>query len=162
MNIVVDKVVAVLQVLTLADAVSTNQHVNLSLDIREQCFFFFGYGREEREDLVEIKFLTNLERGASLYVTSDESRMQSVFLKDCRRKVLIEILSGVTERRKYDDFLVLTVDGIIELVAQVSNQLLEFTVMLRRNVGKHNKQELEVLIVAGEIFTPRDVVNVGQ
>ena len=54
MDVIINKVVAVLQVLAFGDAVRGNQHLDALLDVRQQLVRLFRDGREEGEDVVEV------------------------------------------------------------------------------------------------------------
>ena len=71
-NVEVYQIVAVLQVLPLADAVGGNEHVNLSVGVWKDGGFLLTDRREKSEYGVEIEFLPclQLQRGACLHVAS--------------------------------------------------------------------------------------------
>ena len=57
MDVVINKVVTILQVLTLADTVGSYQHVDILLQMGIDGSTLFGYGRKERQHLIEVEFL---------------------------------------------------------------------------------------------------------
>ena len=71
MYVVVDEIVAVLQVLTFADTVGGNEHVYSLLDIWQQLVSLLGNRREERQDGVEVS--TNTFDGSSDNIASDKT-----------------------------------------------------------------------------------------
>ena len=54
MDVVVDQIIAVLQVLALGNTVGGNQHIDLRRIVRKQNVFAFRDGREARQNGIQI------------------------------------------------------------------------------------------------------------
>ena len=90
-DVEVDQIVAVLQVLTLADAVGGDEHVNLTVGVGEDGCFLLADWREEGEHGVEVEFLPclQLQRSACFHVARHEGDVQIELLLDVGREVII-------------------------------------------------------------------------
>ena len=55
-DVVVDQIVAVLQVLTFRNTVGGNQNINIIFVVRVQQMLFFGNGRKERQHGIDVHF----------------------------------------------------------------------------------------------------------
>ena len=81
MDVVVDEVVAVLQVLSFADTVGGNEYVNLFLRFGKDGGTVFGQRREIGEDIVETH--RELTDGATSFGrTRNQCRVQSAVVLD--------------------------------------------------------------------------------
>ena len=74
--------------------------------------------------------------------------MQPCFLLDDGCEVVVEVLCRVGERCEDEYLLVVAVDGMAELFAQVLDKHVEFAVVLGRDVGEHGQQQADVLLVS--------------
>ena len=71
-------------------------------------------------------------------------------------------MSSVGERSKDNDFAVVSVDGVSEFIANVLQQLLQFTVVFRCDVGEHNEQQIKIVEVFAEIIAPLHIVHIVE
>ena len=76
MDVVVDEVVAVLQVLAFRDAISADQQVNLCRFVRQHDGFLLRTRREEGEQFLEVVAL--LERGLRRTFAGDFRAVQGL------------------------------------------------------------------------------------
>ena len=105
MNVVVDERVAILKVLALADAVGSNQQIDLSLGVGIDLSAFFRHRGESRQEIVQIR----ARPGQSRFVGSTASNkcaMNSQLVPRPIDKMGIEILRGIGEGGENDDLLV--------------------------------------------------------
>ena len=126
MDVVVDEVVAILQVLSLADAVGGNQHIYLVRDVRIDGCLFLRYGREQSQHLVEVQLLTlgQPQGTASLHITRDQSGVQTVPFLYGLCQAVVQILCGVREGGEDDNLLVIAVYRVGKLTTNVGYKLL--------------------------------------
>ena len=80
-DVIVDKVVAVLEVLTFRDAIRSDQDVDVRRSGGAEKIPVFGYRREAGQNIVE-RPLESLDRRAPINRARDNSGVQSVFLFD--------------------------------------------------------------------------------
>ena len=132
MDIIVDEIIAILQILTFRDTVCSNQYIDILLLCRHQLVSLLGYWREECQNTVEICFHSRNSRGKG--ITSYKSCLQSCLILDSRCQIIIEIFSGIRESRKDDYFLVVTIDGMSKFITEIFNKHLKLTIMLRGNI----------------------------
>ena len=124
MYIVVDKIVAILQVLSFGYAVGRYQHIYLFCNIRIQGRPFFGYGRKQRQYLVEIALFAHFQRCAGVHISRNKNRMQSMPVQNKRGKVVIQIKSRIGECGKYDNLFIRTVDRMRKFSSPIGYKLL--------------------------------------
>ena len=162
MYIIVNEIVAILKVLTFGDAVGGYKHINLFFEIGIKCVTLFRHRGEKSKHLVEVKFFTQLQCASCLDVARNECSVDAVLVEYYLRNIVVDILSSVGERSKDNDFAVVAIDWVSEFVANVLQQLLQFTVVLRRDVGKHNEQQIEIVEVFTEIIAPLNIVHIFE
>ena len=136
MDVVVDQVVAVLQVLTLRDAVCGDEHINDLWLLREEFVFFFRDRREECQYTIEIGW--HSFNGGTDSVACHQTHMQSCFFFYQRSQVIVKIFCCIGEGCENEHLLVVAVNGMCKLLSQVLNKHLEFAVMLRVDVLDHH------------------------
>ena len=160
MDVVVDEVVAILQVLTFGDAVGGDEHLYLFVDMGIDGILLFGDGREERQHLVEVEFFLQLQGASGFHVACDEGGVHPVFLFDGVSQVVVEVDGGVGEGGEDEHLLIVAVDGMGELVAEVGDELLQLAVVLGGDVLEHEAREFKLLLVALQILAPADEVDI--
>ena len=79
MNVIVDQIIAVLQVLAFGNAVCRNQYINLRGTTGHQNIPVFGERRKTGQYIVEC-CLEPLDRGASVNRAGNDSGVQPIFL----------------------------------------------------------------------------------
>ena len=131
MDVEVDEIVAVLQVLTLADAVGGDEHVNLTVGVGKYGYFLLADWREEGEHGVEVELLLAFSFSVVRASTSarHEGGVKIELLLDVGREVIIEINRRVGKGGEDNYFLVIAVYGVRKLLLQVRFQLGELAVM---------------------------------
>ena len=159
-NIIINKVVAVLKVLTFGDTVRGNQDVNLLLLIWQQLVSLFRYGREQCENRIELCRYA-LDRGSDT-TAGNKPCVQPCFLHDDGCEVLVEVFCRIGESREDKHFLVVAVDGMGKLIAQVLHEHLQLAVVLGRDVAKHDQQQADDFLVGYQVALPRAAIHVGQ
>ena len=100
MDIVVDAVIAVLQVLPFGDTVRCNQHVDLRGTARHEHVHAFRYGREACQHGVHIRTETG-NGGFPIHAAGYHCSMQAVFMQDECADIRIQIVGGIRERGEY-------------------------------------------------------------
>ena len=128
MYVVVDKIVAILQVLSFADAIRGNENVYLLVHLWQQGILFLGNGGKEREQGVEVGAYTLTGREPDctprLGTARYDGRVQIVFLPDTLGKVFVEVFCRVSEGGKDDYLLIIAVYWVGKLMAKIVYQLL--------------------------------------
>ena len=162
MYIIIDEIVAVLEVLSLRDAVGGDKHIYFLIEFGIDGSLFFRYRRKKSEDFIEVHFLTCLDCASRFDIAGDKGCVKPGAFLDERRNILIEILSRIGKCCENYDFLVAGIDWVGELRANIVYEQLKFAVMLRCNIFKHEQQCAEIIEVFDEIFTPLHIVHVGK
>lgn len=155
-DVVIDEIVAILQVLAFADAVSGDQQVDLALlghggDLGA----VLRHGGEIGEDLVEG---TVAERGAGVAAPTDQGHVDSQLAGAPREERLVEIDGGVGERGEDEHLpvrLAVLVEGRVRDLGR--DEPLEFGqlgVRGRRDVLRGVQQDAELVLVFLDVFEP--------
>ncbi|MPM29594.1 hypothetical protein SDC9_76134 [bioreactor metagenome] len=110
MDVVVDEVVAVLEVLALADDVGADQYVQLAGFARHGHVTLLGARGEQGHDLLEVVALP--QRGVGAVAAGDNRRLQSS-CSEGGREVLVEVISGVREGGEHQNLAVAGVDRML-------------------------------------------------
>ena len=153
MNVIVDEVVAVLQVLTFGNTVGCNQNIKLISASGQKYGFSFGNRRETGQHCVEVcPKLWN--GGLSVNRAGDLCRFQPEILFCKFTDVRKEIVCGIRERCENDDLLITRIDWLLNFLADQVKQRLQLCVMLRRDVGNHEGQEFQTLRVLFQFEHP--------
>ena len=76
--------------------------------------------------------------------------------------MIVQVLSRICECGKYEYFLIAGVDGMSHLLVQQAEQLLQFAVVLRRDVGHHQRQPFKHVSILFQFFPPALPVHVGK
>ena len=117
MNIVVDQIIAVLQILPFGDAVGGDQNINLLCTAWHQYVPPLGDGREAGQHIVQGSF-QSLDGGASVNTSGYDRRVQTVLLFDISGYLVIQILRRIGKRREDQHLLVTHVDGSTHFFVQ--------------------------------------------
>ena len=160
-NVVVDEIVAVLQVLTFGNTVGGNQNVKLILASGHQDSFPFRDRGETGQDSVEVGAeLWN--GGFAVHCAGDFSRFQTEFLFGKLADIRIEIIRRVGKSGEDDDFPIAGVDGMFDFLLDQVEQCLQLGIMLRRNIGNHQAQQFQIFCVLFQLPLPRNIVHIGK
>ena len=161
MDVVVDQIVAVLEVLAFGNAVRGDQDVDLVVVVREEKRLFLGKRGEEREDGVEVH-LELRNRGTPVLRAGDHGRVQAeLFLRE-RRDVLVEVGGRVGERGEDQDFPVAGIDRILDLLLNLRHQVIELGIVFRRDVRDHGDQQVERVDVFPQMHPPIGPAHIGK
>ena len=169
MDIVVNQIVAVLQVLTFRDTVCSDEYVDVFMNpwflgfvlFIKDVIFVFGDGREEGEYI--IKCTLKLRNGAfALCTTRDEGNVQSAVCLDSFGKLLIEIVCRVGKGSEDEYLPVVLVDRMGKLLLQVCYQHLQLAVMGWRNIFQHQEQHPEYFLICCQISSPTDIIHIPE
>ena len=115
MNVVVDEVVAVLQVLTFGNTVSCNQNIKLVGASGQEYSFALRNRREAGQHRVEIG--SELWNGSlTVNCAGDLCRFQPEILFRKSADVCKEIVCGIRECRENDDLLIARIDGMLDFL----------------------------------------------
>ena len=115
MNVVVDAVVAVLQVLAFGDAVGCDQDIDVLLASRHKDVSVLRSRREACEDVVERR-LKVLQRGSAVDRAADHAAVEAVLVHDVPADIIVQILCRVGECCEYQHLLVAGVDRVLDLL----------------------------------------------
>ena len=160
-NIVVDQIIAVLKVLALRNAVGGNQHVDLVVVVRKNQMFLLRNRREQRQYRVDVHAEFR-HGGSAVRIAGDHRRVQTVPLGHVGAHVFVEVLRRIRKRGKDDDFLVAGVDRMGDFVVDTRQQVLQFVVVLRRDVLYHLDQQIKVFHILAQVFPPRNEIHVAE
>ena len=153
MNVIVDEVVAVLQVLTFGNTVSCNQNIKLVGASGQEYSFALRNRREAGQHRVEIG--SELRNGCSSVNRSGNlCRFQSEVLFCEFTDVCKEVIGGIRECSEDNDLLITGIDWLLNFLADQVKQRLQLCVMLRRDVGNHEGQEFQILRVLFQFEHP--------
>ena len=123
MNVIVDQIIAVLQVLTFRNAVCRNQHINFRGTTGHQNIPVFGDRRKTGQHIVEC-CLEALDRGAPVNRAGNYSGIQPIFLLYKRTHIVKEVLCSIRKCRKNQHFLVAGIDRMLNFFGQQLEQFL--------------------------------------
>ena len=167
MDIVVNQIVAVLQVLTFRDTVCSDEYIDVFMNpwllgcvlFIKDVTFVFGDGREEGEYI--IKCTLKLRNGAfALCTTRDEGNVQSAVCLDSFGKFLIEVVCRIGKGCEDEYLPVVLVDRMCKLLLQVCYQHLQLAVMGWRNIFQHQEQHPEYFLICRQISSPTDIIHI--
>ena len=137
MYIIVHEVVAVLEVLALADAVRRDEEIDVGCLSRAGSVpeggAILGERREAGQDLVEVR---RHAPGGRLHRAGacDERGREVFFLHELRRELLVEVGRRVGKGGEDDGFPIAWVDGMMDFLAQEALELGELRVGSGRDV----------------------------
>ena len=159
MNIVVDQVVAVLQVLALGDAIRSDEHIRLSAT---RCLGIEAKGRARCKGRKNgILPLSETGHIGIPTRTRDESGVHSMLLKKLRSQQIVEIVRRVRKGGEDDDLAVrlifCRVEGIVQFLANEGSQKLQFSIPLGVSALA---QLLQNLHISPQVCTPALAVNI--
>ena len=160
-DVIVDEVVTVLQVLALADAVGGDEDVQRTGIAGHQVLFVLGDGRKAGQHGVQVAAQAG-DDGAPLHITGHFRRVQTKFFLGIPADVLVEVIRRIRKGGEDDEFSVVGVDRVGDLLVDQVKQLPEFTVMRRGDVGHHEKQQLQRFGVRLKVAQPGQIVHIGQ
>ena len=153
MNVIVDEVVAVLQVLTFGNTVGCNQNIKLIGTSGQEYSFALRNRREAGQHRVEIG--SELRNGCSSVNRSGNlCRFQSEVLFCEFTDVCKEVIGGIRECSEDNDLLITGIDWLLNFLADQVKQRLQLCVMLRRDVGNHEGQEFQILRILFQLAHP--------
>ena len=160
-DVIIDQVVAVLQVLPFRYAICGNQDVEIRRTAGEQHRSSFGDWGKTRQHGVHVG--TQLGNGASaVHRAGDLCRFQTELLFCKFTYVCIKIIRRVGERGENDYLGVAGIYRMCNLVFDQSEKSAEFCVMLGSDVGDHARQQFKRFGVLFKLPFPRHVVHVGK
>ena len=136
-NIIVDQIIAVLQVLALGYTVCRYQNVNVYRVFLHEDIPVLGNGREAGQYIIEARPQSFCRR-FPIHGAGDQSRIQAVLVLDVLADMLIQILRRIRKGRENQHLFVSGVDGMLDLVRYQSKQLLQLCIMLRCYVVYHH------------------------
>ena len=117
MDVVINQIVAILQILSFGDAVRGNEHINLFVDIREKHLFLLRYRREEGQHGVEIEFLAQTQSASGLHIAGNKRRVETCLFVNAFRQIVVQILGRIGKCRKDKNLHVPVIDRVFEFVA---------------------------------------------
>ena len=153
MNIVVDQIVAVLQVLTFGNTVRGNQNVDFGRIVRHEYILALGNRGEAGQHIIERCFQAANGRFA-VRTAGNHRRVQSMARFHTSADLIVQVVCRVRKRRKNDDLPVARIDRMGDLIVQQMKERLKLAVMLRGDVVHHQKQQLQILRVLRQLASP--------
>ena len=161
MDVVVDQVVAVLQVLAFGDAVGGDQKVNVrGRQVGVEVVSLLRSRREATEQDIQIRRDAFVAR--HLFRPSDERAVPPMALLHVRPTVFVEVVRGVSKGREYDHFDVFRIERGRGLVVNQLDQSLEFLVLVSTDVDDFSPKGIKNFEIFSQIFLPSCNVHVGQ
>ena len=139
-DVVVDAVVAVLQVLPLGDAVRRDQDVDVLRVLGVQHVPVLGLRGEAGQDVVHLG-LEPRNRRLAVDRPRDEGRVESQLRFRHAAHVLVQVFRRVRKGGEDQDLLVAGVDRLFDLLADYAEQLAQLVVVLRGDVLHHADQQ---------------------
>ena len=161
MNVVVDKIVAVLQVLSFANAVGSNQHVYFSCIVGVNGITILGYRREIGEYVVKAA-LDAWQSALTFGTTGYQSRVQSAIIQDSTGKLLVQVVGRIGKGCKYQYLFVVAIDRVFKLVLQICYQLLQFGIVLWRNIFQHEDKQFQYIDIRLQVAPPPYIIHITQ
>ena len=123
MNVVVNQVIAILQILSFGDTVGRNQHVNLRRVVRKKNRLVLRNRREAGQYVIEGR-LQAFGGRLSINRAGDDRRIQAIPIFHVFAHMFIQVTGGIRECGEDDDLFVSGVDGVSHLIIQQPEQRL--------------------------------------
>ena len=151
-DVVVDQVVAILEVLALADHVGSDEHVQLARFLGHRKATLFRVRREQRHDLLEVEAYSQ-GRLRAMAASRDDSCIKAD-VGECGSEFPVEVVGGVSERGE-DEYLAVTlVDRVLSLVHNQLLELAEFEIMLGRDLAHLAEEFPQGLTIVPQVALP--------
>ena len=160
-NIIVDQIIAILQVLAFGDTIRRNQNINFRCAAGHQHIPVFGYGRKAGKQVIQSPLQT-LDGAAAIRTAGDNGRIQAILFLDKRRDVLIQVFSGIGKGREDHHFFVAGIDRILDFLGNQLHHRLQLGVILRGNVLHHGGQQSKLLRITPQHFSPAFIIHISQ
>ena len=161
MNIVVNQIIAVLQVLTFRNTVSSNQKINLCFIIRHKQVLVLGYRREASQYRIQIT--SQFRNGsAALYRTRYHRCIESEILLYIFAYIIKQILSRISKSGKDNDFLIILIDWVLQFILDNPEQLLKFRIILRCNISNHQCQKFKNIPIFYKTISPGFIIHISN
>jgi hypothetical protein len=157
-DVVIDKVVAVLQILTFSDAIRCDQQVQFPL-AGQVVGAFLGTCRESGQDAGKIAAEAR-EVGLIPSCSHNERGMKAQSLECPWCELLIEVLGRVGEGREHNDLAVAGVKRNSCLAFDQVAKCVELCVSGRSDLHGRRVERGETLTVLDELLAPTDNVDV--
>ena len=138
MDVVVDEVVAVLQVLAFGDTVGADQQIDFVRLVRQHHGFLFRARREQGEQFLKIVAAlvgAAFDGGLRRTLAGDLGAVKSELGQQLWREVCVQVIGGVGKGGEDQHLLVAGVDGVFDLAEQLRLEVLQLSVVLRRDLA---------------------------
>ena len=157
-DVVVDERIAVLEVLTLGDAVGGDEQIDLALfgKVRRA---FLGAGREGGQDAGQVLAEFG-QRGLVMARPGDQGAVQAKFVQRPGGNSPIQVVGGVGEGREDENLAVVGVDRLTTLAADDLAEGVELGVSRRAHLLGSREERRKPVAVLDEVLPPADVVHV--
>ena len=160
MDVVVDDVIAVLEVLPLGNAIGADEEINLAFLLRQDGSFVFRPGRKEGEQRLEI---VGFRECAFLPIAAGDFRgMQLLRFQKMLRQMLVEVVRRVCERGEHEHLSVPGIDGRREFAEDRGFEVLELGVVGRCDLPHLGEQPFDDGKIAPEFLLPTREIHVGK
>ena len=166
MDVVVDQVVAVLQVLAFGDAVGADQDVDFAGLVWIDRCLFLGTRREQGQQTLEIVALAAAghcsESGRGGLATGDLACMYLIDAQQITGQVVVQVIGRIGKRSEDQHLLIAGVDGRIELAGDEVFQVLQFGIFGRSDLGHFTQKFVDEQQIGLQILLPRRQIHVFQ
>ena len=161
MNVVVNQIVAVLQVLSLGNAVGRNQDIDIHLAVRHEEFSALRNRRKASEHVVE-SCRKLFYRALSVHASRDDGGIQSVARFQKGADLLIEILRSIGKCREDEHFFVAFVNRVLYFLREQVKELLQLAVMCGRKLRDQLNELIQNLLILFKLRPPADPVHIRK
>ena len=160
-DIVVDEVVAVLQVLAFGDAVGSNQKVDAAVVAGHQQTFVFGNGGKAGENGVEVAAQFG-DSGAAFHAAGDHGGMYPEGFQHIGAYIVVEIFSGIGKGGENNHLAIAGIDGMLHLFPEDLQQFLQFAVVFGGDVAYHQNEQFQNVTVFDQAVPPGQVIHIAN
>ena len=161
MDVVVDQIVAILQILSLGDAVGRNQDIDIHLAVRHEKFSALRNRRKAGKHVIEgCRKL--LYRALSVNASRNDGGIQSVARFQKGADLLIEILRGIGKCREDEHFFVAFVNRVFYFFREQVKEFLQLAVVCGRKLRYQLNELIQNLLIFFKLRPPADPVHIRK
>ena len=164
MDVVIDEVIAVLEVLSFGNTIRGDEQINLTI-LRHgwHLVALLGTRRKVGEDLIEFRFA---KRGAVVSTAGNEGNVDAQIFVGPRTQRFEQVGGSVRERSEHEHLPVRLVElvggGVFDFAFNELLQLFEFCVPFRGDRFSGGMKQTQLLFVPLQVFEPLVQVEVFQ
>ena len=161
MNVVVNKIIAVLKVLSFGNTVGCNKNINLRRIIRHKQLLVLGYRREASEDCIQIR-TSDFCSCSAFNCTCYHCGIKTKIVFYVGANICIKILCRIGKSGENNNFFVGSVNGIFDFIFENAEKCLQFVVVFGSDITHHKAKQIKNFFVLRKAFFPRDIVHIGK